>query len=581
MKKYISYLTFTSLFILALSFTSCQEEFEELPESDGEQETLTASSATAQLISNTSSHDGSFDNIVDGANCFAVQFPYTIEVNGLELTIDSIEDLRTIEDIIDAVDTDIDVLEILFPITITMADYTEIVINSKEEMRALAEECREDDDDIECIDFVYPITLFTFDTAFERTGSVTVNSDRELRRFFNDLDNHDIVSIDFPVTLKLYDGTEVVVDSNAELARVIEAAKDACDEDDDNDHNDDDFTQERLNEYLVMCPWLIHEVKRNNQLQTEQYIDYVMNFRENGTVLVKDREGNYLEGTWTTRVGEHRILLNLEFDQLVDFNLEWSVYEIGEGKIKLYEDDGNKIIMYKACDIVNNDPDALRSILKECSWIIKKVYNQGQEVDRLLGFEFEFKPEGVITLSNGTTISTGTWEIITNGQGVAVMAISMGDEPGVSFEWPLRELGDRHLKFEVDGWELILLRNCDDDQNDDDLSEIRDIMMSNSWSLTKFTTDNTNNTEAYMEYSFVFGEAHSITVSTNNDPILTDGVWRAVRDREEHLKMYLNFGDEAPFAALTSEYKLVSITETRIELHIENASGFTILVFEN
>ncbi len=575
MKKFLSYLMFTALFTGALIFTSCQEEFEELPDGD-EQETISASSATAKLMERTSSKDGSYDNIVDGVSCFAVQFPYTVEVNGLELTIDSIEDLRLVEEIIDAVDTDDDFLEILFPITITLADYTEITISSKDELRAIAEECKEGgDDDIECIDFVYPITLYTFDVNLEKTGSVTVDSDMELRRFFAGTDEHDFISINFPVTLVLYDETEVVVNSNAELAHAIETVKDACDEDDDNDHNDDDFTKERLEEYLVMCPWLIHEVKRNNLLQTDQYIDYVMNFNENGSVVVKDRGGNSLEGTWSTDVGEHRIFLNLEFDQLVDFTLEWAVYEIGEGKIKLYAGDDDKIIIHKTCDIVNDDPNTLRSILKECSWIIKKVNNQGQEVDRLLGFEFEFTPEGV-TLSNGTTISQGDWEITTNGEGVAVLAINMGEEPSVSFEWPLRDLGDKRLKFEVGNFELILLRNCEDDHNDGDLLEIRNIMMGGDWTVASHT----NGGADYAGYDFSFSAEHKITVSTNLDPLL-DGIWRAVRDSEGELRIYLNLGDEELFGELTEAWKLISLEQNRIELKNINGDGsYEILVFE-
>lgn len=581
MKKFLSYLMFMGLFTVALNFTSCQKEIEPLPNAD-EQETISASSATAKLMERTCSKDGSYDNIVDGVSCFAVQFPYTVEVNGLELTIDSIEDLSLIEDIIDAVDTDDDFLEILFPITVTLADFTEITINSKEELRAIAEECKEggDDDDIECIDFVYPITLYTFDANLEKTGSVTVDSDMELRRFFAGADEHDFISIDFPVTLTLYDETEVVVNSNAELAHAIETAKDACDEDDDNDHNDDDFTQERLEEYLVMCPWLIHEVKRNDLLQTDQYIDYVMNFNENGSVLVKDREGNSLEGTWSTSVGEHRIFLNLEFDQLVDFTLEWAVYEIGEGKIKLYAGEGDKIIMRKACDIVNTDPDTLRSILKECSWIIKKVYNQGQEVDRLLGYEFEFMPEGVVTLSNGTTTSEGTWEIITNNQGIPVMAITMGDEPGVSFEWPLRHLDDKRLKFEVEDFELILLRNCEDDHNDGDTLEIRNILMGGDWMVASHTNGEIDDTDDYEGYDFSFSAEHKVTVSINLDPLL-DGIWRVVRDSEGELRIYLNLGDEEPFGELTEAWRLISLEQNRIELKNINGDGsYEILVFE-
>ena len=583
MKKFLNYTMYVSLLVLALSFSSCQSEFEELPDGN-EQESILASSSTAKLIEDISSNDGSHDNIVDGSSCFDIRFPYTVEVNGLVITIDSIEDLKLIEEIFDAVETDDDLLEILFPITITLADYSEITINGKEDLRRLAEQCIEggDDDDIECIDFVYPITLFTFDTKEVQTASVTVESDRELRRFFAGLDGTDLISIDFPIVLNVYDGTEISVHNNAELAAAIESAKDACDEDDDDDYNDDDFTQERLEKLLVKCPWLIHEIHRNGINQTEQYFEYLMAFTDDGSVVVKDRVGNVINGSWGTRVSDHGMLLKMEFDVLVDFNVEWVVYEIGEGKIKLYEGDGDKIIMNSACDIFNYDPTTLREVLRECSWVIKKVKVDGEEIRRLLGYEFKFMGEGVITLSNNDVSSEGSWEITTNGQDRLVMAITMGQEPGVSFEWPLMNLRNDRLKFEIPGtdYELILQRVCNDNSDDGDVTEIRNTMMGGSWMIAKYIEDDENKTADFVGYDFSFLPEHKITVSENQDPLL-DGAWRVLRNHDSKLKVYLNLGEDDPFGSLTDDWHFVSITNNRIELRDVSGDGsIDMLVFE-
>ncbi len=569
MKKFFNYTFYVSLLIIGLSFTSCQDEFEKLPEEEAQQEAIAANSTTAKLIENTSSNDGSFDNIVDESSCFNIKFPYAVKVNGFELTINSHEDLDAIEEVFDALEEDDDILDIIFPITISLADYAEITINGIEDLRALAQECKEggDDDDIECIDFVYPITLYTFDLNNEETGNVSVESDKDLRRFFAGLDDNDLISMDFPVTLKLYDGSTMVVDSNAELANAIENAKELCDEDDDNDHNDDDFTQERLENYLVECPWLIHEVKRDNQLQTDQYIDYVMNFTEDGAVKIFDREGNILNGTWSTRVAEHRVLLKLEFDELVDFTLEWYVYEIGEGKIKLYAGDGNRIIMHIGCDIINDDPNTLREILKECSWVIKKVYNQGEEIKRLLGFEFKFMPEGVVTLSNGDYVSEGSWEITANEQGRLVMAITMGEEPGVSFEWPLSELRQDRLKFEIPeiGYELVLQRDCEGN-DDGDVPEIRNIMMGGDWMAALINVDGTDMTNNLAGFTFSFDPEHMASATLGETGPSYPGSWRVLRNSEGHLKVYLNFGDAEPLVEVTDHWKVISVSADRIEL---------------
>lgn len=581
MKKLIN-LMYAGLVLMALTFTSCQEEFEEVA-GGPENETIQADSSTALLIEKTSSNDGSYDNIVDGASCIALKFPYTVNVNGVEVTIDSREDLHTIEDIFDEVDIDEDILEIIFPITITLPDFTEVVIENFEQLRELADACREGgaDDDIECIDFVYPITLFTFDINEQQTGEVTVESDEQLRKFFNGLEDNDLVSIEFPITLKKYDGTEIVVDSNGELAQALEMAKDECDEDDDDDYNDDDFDEERFDFCLTQCPWKVMEVVRDEINQTDQYFARIMTFYEGGGVTVKDQSGNVIEGTWSRSFTDRGPLLTLEFDTLVDFNLEWLVYEIGEHTIKLYAENGNKIILKQLCEDDVPGPDTLRGILKECEWIIKKVKNQGEEIDRLLGWEFKFLPEGVVTLSNGESTSEGTWEIGENNEGVLSLLITMGDEPGVSFEWPLRDLDDYRLKFEVEevDYELILLRVCDDNANDGDVVEIRTAMMDGTWNVAQYIENDTDKTDEFAGLDFYFNEMHQVNVDENDNPII-QGVWRVLRGDEGYLKFFLSFDHDGIYGEITDDWYIETVTANQIVLVHEDEFSTETLVFE-
>lgn len=585
MKKFLSSLMYVFLLTLALSFTSCQDEFEEISTGD-EPQAITMNSSTAQLIQRTSTNDGSFDNIVDGTSCFGIKFPYTVEVNGLEITIDSREDLHQIEEIFDAVDDDLDLLEILFPITITAGDFTEITINGLQDLRALAAECKEggEDDDIECIDFVYPMTLFTFTVSLEQTGTVQVESDRDLRLFFKELDEDNLVSFDFPISLKLYDGNVITVDTNEALVRAIENAKDDCDEDDDNDYNDDDFDSEGLNEELIECVWFVKEFKRNDIDQTEQYVDYILNFKEDGTVVTGFRGAATIEGTWNTMVGDDGAKLTMEFATEVDFSLEWNVYDIGEDRIKLFNGESNRIIMKQICvdDLPEANPDSLIQILRECTWIIKKVKNQGEEISRLLGYEFQFMADGVISLSNGINTSEGTWEIRFNAEQKLVMAITMGDEPGVSFEWPIREMTNSRLKFEVDeiGYELILLRVCDNNNTDGDITELRNFMMGGDWTVASYIEGGVDQTQVYAGYSLGFMADNQIALMEGMETF-GSGLWRVLRNSDEKLKVYLNFGENMPFDEFTDDWDFVSATDSRIELKdIDDDGTITVLVLE-
>ncbi len=584
MKKLLSYFGYISMLLLLIGLGACQEEIEELPEGNN-QEAINASSSTAKLVKRASARDGSYDDIIDDSSCFAINFPYVVNVNGLEVKINSKEDLKFVKDLLGGVAFDRSILNIVFPVTITFSDYSEITIANMGQMKELAESCRKggDDDDIDCVEFVYPITVYSFDVNLQQTGSVSVANDMQLRRYFKDLKDDQLVSFQFPITLKLYNDTEVRVNSNAEMAEVIENAKDECEDDDDDDEKERDFTLERLNEYLVACPWLMKEVETKDQNNTPQYFDNLMNFKEDGTVVVRDRSGTQLVGSWKSLVVNERVKLQLEFDVLVDISLEWFVYDIGDGKIKLFADDDNKIILKKACGIVDNTPDTLREILKECSWVIRKIEVDDEELDRLLGYEFSFKAEGVVTLSNGTDTSEGTWGITTNAQGRLVMAITMGEEPGVSFEWLLSDLRDKYLGFSIgedDDYELILERVCDDNNGDGDVVEIRNILRQGKWVVAKYMDDGEDETEDYANLDFNFVLNALVTVSTNDVP-LHFGLWRVIRNSEGKLKFYLNFGLEASLEDLTDHWRIVGVTENRIELlDVSSDGSVDLLVFE-
>ncbi|GLU43887.1 hypothetical protein [Allomuricauda sp. NBRC 101325] len=584
MKKLVSNILRLVLVVLVLSFSSCQEEFEDI---GGDQETIDASSSTAALIMQTSSNDGSYDNIVDGASCFAIQFPYVVSVNGVEISIDSESDLEVIEAIFDELQDDEDVLDILFPITIILSDYSEINIESQAVLEELAFECLEGglDDDIECIDFVYPITMFTFDVNNQQTGEVTIESDFGMRRFFAEMGSDDLVSIQFPLTLKKYDGTEIVVNNNHELADTLEYARELCDEDDDNDYSDDDFTKEEVDALLVACPFEIRQVVRNEVDNTDQYFERLMVFNEDGTV---DYYGNLnvaANGTWSTSQTDNGVLLSLHFDTLFDFTLEWYVYKLEEGVIKFYKDNGNRIVLRKNCEVDPNpeaNREALISLLQECEWIVKKVKNQGEEVERLLGYEFQFKPDGNVVLGNGVSVTEGTWEIGLNSQLQLSLLITMGVEPDVSFEWPLVDLLDSRLKFKIEetDHEMILLKVCDDSAGDGDVSEIRNILMGGAWNVALYQEGELDSTASFTGMDFNFQAEHQLQVSVNADPTV-NGLWRVLRDSEEGLKLYINFDTMDELAELTEDWKFVSMTSTRIELMDESSDGtIKTLVFE-
>lgn len=580
MKTKFNFLLLFPLFALLL-FTSCQKEVIAVTPPT-EAEALVADSQLTALIDSTSKMDGSKDNIIDKASCISVELPVTVIANGLEITIDTENDYQVIKAIFDEFEDDNDHLEIIFPITIVLADHSEIVIQNRQDLENLASQCQgenQPDDDIECIDFDYPISFSVYNTDFQVINNVTVENDRQLFKFIHRVKQSEVfASLDFPVTMVLADGTTIETHNNMELQNTINEAKNTCDEDDNNDYHDHDFTLDRLDALLETCPWVVHDFNRNAVDLTDQYREFVMMFNEDGVVKVRARNGNVLTGKWTTRLTDQGALIKLEFDALVDFSLEWYVYDMEHGRIKLWTEGGNKIILAKNCDLVfDQTKTRIENYLKECFWRVERLNILGTDKEsEYIGTPLKFENNSVVNLRVNGQLVTGTWQVLEANTGF-VLQIHLQDRPDLELEWLVTYLEPGLIKLENLDNAMVLKRFCPD--GDDDINDINDVAVSSNWQVALYTEGGVDKTNDYLMYSISFLETGAIAVTDPNNGLI-DGSWLAYRN--EGLFLGLNFGIEQPFQVLNHRWKITSISQTRIELKDFNAMGMVerVLVLE-
>ena len=240
------------LAVSMLFFGACQEDVVIITNPENEN-AIGTTSPLADLVRNTAMNDGSYDNILDNSSCTSIVLPVSVIANQIEITINTVEDYKLVERVFDESSTDVDVLVFVFPITVIMADFSEVTASNKEELEDLIEDCVEggDDIDIECLDFTYPITVSVYDSANQVSDVVTLNNDEDLFKFFEALDENELVSFDFPLIVYLSDSTEVTIENNNELEEIIEEVAEECDEDDDKDYNDDDIDDSVLIDVLL------------------------------------------------------------------------------------------------------------------------------------------------------------------------------------------------------------------------------------------------------------------------------------------------------------------------------------------
>lgn len=322
------------LFLIGLNATSCRTEEMEFIQAP-EDETLVANSNIALLMQRTASNDGSKDNIIDKANCFDIKFPYEIRVNSQDVILNSDIDFASVECVFDQSDDDTDTLNITYPITIILSDFTEIVVNNFTEFNSYAANCNGEnvtDSDIECLDFQYPIEASTFNSGNELLETVNLENDYQLYAFIEAIDVNDIITIDFPIRVTLADATEVSITNLNELQTTIENAINSCDEDDDYDFNEDDCddcTTIAVESLLTSCTdWSVNTLRREEGTNYDDlYYTYAFNFFTDGTLSVFWNTTTVF-GTWQVSGAGNTIELVINIPELPLCNNNWILREV-------------------------------------------------------------------------------------------------------------------------------------------------------------------------------------------------------------------------------------------------------------
>ena len=468
--------TISKFLLLSFSiivFISCQTEINSIIQSS-EDEILNAKSSVATLVQQTVSLDGSKDNIIDNASCITVNLPVTVSVNGVEITVENESGFELIEQIFDEFEDDNDILEIAFPIVITLSDYTEITINNIDELYDVASQCvdeNEIDDDIECIDFLYPITLSKYDTNSQLIETVIINNDMQFFNIVNHLDDGYIISINFPITMKLYDGTEETINNMEDMENLMKDAEFMCDEDDDNDYDDDDCmhcTENQISELLQTCSWNIHKIIINDIDKTAQYINFTFTFLEDGTVKTIIA-GDYIYGTWELSTSQDGMgmgnqsqagkYINIHFEGYPDFSFNWMVYGMNDdNKIDLRVNQ-NRLTLEKLCEN-NEDKTELISILNEGTWMVTNFDNEGEsETTNYNDFVIDFKSNSLVTATKENNTIEGSWSVFYDDEKLK-LELNFGESA------PFDEFNENWLTVDVKNTR-VEMNNIDDEGNEE------------------------------------------------------------------------------------------------------------------
>ncbi|RKY90140.1 MAG: hypothetical protein DRQ01_09660, partial [Ignavibacteriae bacterium] len=414
----------------------------------------------------------------------------------------------------------------------------------------------------------------------------------ELFNFIEDIEEGDIITFNFPITVILWDGTTVQIQNFNELQSVIESAIDQCDEDDDNDYNDDDCdecTTQQLEDILTGCSdWMVDKLERDDIDLEDQYVGYLFNFDANGTLTV-DESGNQFSGTWESTGEGNNITVTINIPNLPDFNDAWILHEIqqqpGESKVDLRI--GDDRLRFESDCISGgggvNDAE-LVAALTNGDWYITYYFDDIDETANYADYVFNYATDGTATATDPNGTTNGTWSTSSGDETELELNLDFGT---VS---PLDELAEDWDVLEVTN-EIIRLKDVSGGNGSTDFltferdpftggggtTDLEDFLVDGTWFVFSFIESGNDETADFAGYNINFDISGTVTASNGSNT--NNGTWQVLSAGNELL---LDFGTDIPFDEFNEDWDVLSATNTRVELqHVSGGGGGTdTLIFE-
>lgn len=212
------------IFLTLLSLVGCQkEEYEVLGEDQGV--AVTSDSEFHHLVQRSAMHDGSADDQIDQSPCLSIQFPYTIELDGMEIEIHSQANLAAVLGSIEEAEQNH--VSIRFPVNVKTSSHEEVTVSNKRQMAGLQQGCRnqirEDLAPISCIQIEFPIKIFSYNSEIQESSSETIRNKAQLYWYLENVSDAEILSFEFPIRLIYKDKTFVKVNNRSAMENAFQS----------------------------------------------------------------------------------------------------------------------------------------------------------------------------------------------------------------------------------------------------------------------------------------------------------------------------------------------------------------------
>ncbi len=572
----VKFLKIFILLFLGMILFSCQKEEEEFIDETDQEDTITAGSALTQLLLRTSQHPGSYDDIIDGNSCAAVVLPVTVVANGQHLTVDTPADIALIGAIFNQFPNDTDTLEIRFPITLELFDYTQMTITSQSELDAQAAQCGTNNVEIGCLDILYPIAFFTYNSDQQQTGTQTMGNDWELFTFLQGLGPENYISLDFPISVSLEGNTNVEVNSNQELQTLI----DDCVA----NTNDDPIEISQFEEDLTTGPWYVSYFFDDYD-ETDNYAGYEFTFIPGGTAqAVKD--ANVVDGTWALVDDFKFDLFFGTYPPLDQLDADWEILNATAELIELKHidpiDGSTDYLTFGREPNTGGNNTQLNLFIENLitgKWYVNLLEENGSDyTSNFDAYEFTYLPNGAVTAVSGGNTVNGFWTAESDGTSIdLILNFETSGNPdflSLNDDWDVLE-GTQTIVRLADvgsggGTDYLTFgREPYGGGGGPDPQELRDILIDGTWYIEKFLDDGRDETADFFGYDFNFYANQTVYATNGTEHV--NGIWIVTLTGQE---LNFEFDMDSPInGADDQNYKALQYTTSSVTFVTRDSQG--------
>ena len=323
------------LLVTFIGFTSCEDQDDNVNEETPK--TNAANSATAQNLERSSMHDGSFDDFLDGISCSSILLPVTATVNGTEVNVVSESDYSTVLDILAEYNNDDDNVNLHFPLSVRLSNYTQVQVTNQIEYNLLLSACNQAEnaanEAISCLAIDFPISIVTYSLNLDQTGSVVLESEEELYNYMNDFSNDEYFAVNYPITATLNGETVISITSDLDLqAQITECL--ATEE----DMEEAEENAKAIETILVDGAFKVQSFIDASVEKANDYADYTIDFAGDLACTAQNTVNttiNEVQGTYEV-TSQTEVYINLTFSGNATFELlnnSWEVTSYSQSSI--------------------------------------------------------------------------------------------------------------------------------------------------------------------------------------------------------------------------------------------------------